>query len=150
MVDWVHGGQMDLSSQEGKIVTDKSDNSSMTQKDEQSVDEFSFLVHGRPVPKGRPRMSRKGRVYTPAKTVSAEEEYSIAVGDDAPIFEGPVRVELTFNVDSTMVTIIPAGDWKSPLRGDLDNYIKLALDGIQRAGIIVNDSQVVHIDATKL
>ena len=131
-------------------MTDKSDNSSMTQKDEQSVDEFSFLVHGRPVPKGRPRMSRKGRVYTPAKTVSAEEEYSIAVGDDAPIFEGPVRVELTFNVDSTMVTIIPAGDWKSPLRGDLDNYIKLALDGIQRAGIIVNDSQVVHIEATKL
>ena len=133
-------------------MTDKSEDSSMTQDNEPQYGEFEFIVHGRPVPKGRPRMSRKGRVYTPAATVSAEEEYAYAAGDEAPVYDGPVKVELSFFKDSTMVKVEPILDeaWKSPLRGDLDNYIKLALDGLQRAGIIVNDSQVMHIEATKL
>jgi len=133
-------------------VTDKSKDSLPTQDNEQpDITEFNFLVHGRPVPKGRPRMSRKGRVYTPAATVSAEEEYAYAAGDDAPVFVGPVKVGLIFSNDSTVVNIESVDkSWKSPLRGDLDNYVKLALDGIQRAGIIVNDSQVVHVEATKL
>ena len=64
---------------------------------------------------------------------------------------GPVKVGLIFSNDSTVVNIESVDkSWKSPLRGDLDNYVKLALDGIQRAGIIVNDSQVVHVEATKL
>jgi Holliday junction resolvase RusA-like endonuclease len=35
------------------------------------------------------------------------------------------------------------------LRGDLDNYIKLCLDGCQRAGIIPNDRLVVQLKAVK-
>tara|TARA_R110002020_G_scaffold132420_5_gene295720 strand:+ start:27160 stop:27525 length:366 start_codon:yes stop_codon:yes gene_type:complete len=112
-------------------------------------DSFAFTVEGRPVPKGRPRMSRKGRVYTPEATKEAEQQYVDSVSD-APTFEGSVYVELTFSKESTDIVITSKEDWKSPLRGDLDNYIKLALDGIQKAGIIANDKQVVGVHAVKI
>ena len=129
-------------------MTGKSNDSS--QKPAQEPGEFSFLIPERPVPKGRPRMSRKGKVYTPAETVRAERAYVEAAGDDYPVYEGAVRLELTFQEDSTAVVIFPVADWETKLRGDIDNYIKLALDGIQRAGIIANDRQVVHVDAMKI
>ena len=110
---------------------------------------YAFTVQGRPVPKGRPRMSRKGRVYTPETTKEAEQLYVDSVSD-APSFDGPVYITLTFTADCTEVKIQTVEGWKSPLRGDLDNYIKLALDGIQKAGIIANDRQVVGVHAIKI
>ena len=136
------------SSWEGLTVTGKSKDSSKTQRDEQA-DEFTFVVGGRPHPKGRPRMSRKGKVYTPEATVLAEKTYIAAVGEDAPTFDGPVTVEVTFCIDATLVTVTPLPHWETGLRGDLDNYIKTCLDGCQRAGIIVNDRQVGQVKATK-
>ena len=119
----------------------------MTQAQEPVVE---FIIEGRPKPKGRPRMTRRGRVYTPAETIEAEELYETTVKGKYEPYEGPVSVILKFSQDNTYVHISSAGDWKSPLRGDLDNYIKLALDGIQRAGLIKNDKQVVHVDAIKV
>tara|TARA_Y100001973_G_C5182894_1_gene325988 strand:- start:614 stop:901 length:288 start_codon:yes stop_codon:yes gene_type:complete len=95
-------------------------------------------------------MTRRGRVYTPAETIEAEELYAETVKDKYEPIDGPVSVVLTFGKDNTYVHISSVKEWKSPLRGDLDNYIKLALDGIQRAGLIANDKQVVHIDAIKV
>ncbi len=131
-------------------MTGKSKKSSEQQDNKPTSDkEFSFVVGGKPCTKGRPRMSRKGKVYTPAATVRAEKEYIVAVGEDPPIFEGPVEVELTFFPEETLVTIRSIDEWSSPLRGDLDNYCKLALDGIQRSGVIINDKQVVILNAVK-
>ena len=63
---------MAQSSQADTTAKDKSTDSSQTPNSgQQSPDEFSFVVPGRPQPKGRPRMSRKGRVYTPKETVEA-------------------------------------------------------------------------------
>jgi len=95
-------------------------------------------------------MSKKGNVYTPGETVRAERAYIDAVGEEHPVYEGYVRVEITFTEDNTLVTVKPADDWTTGLRGDLDNYIKLCLDGCQRAGIFENDRQVVQIDAIKI
>jgi Holliday junction resolvase RusA-like endonuclease len=95
-------------------------------------------------------MSKGGRVYTPQETVRAEKEYITAVGDNPPVFEGPVSLELTFMEDATLVTIKPVETWDTPLRGDLDNYCKLALDGIQRAGVLKDDRQVVILSAVKI
>ncbi|HCV02916.1 MAG TPA: hypothetical protein DG048_09745 [Pseudoalteromonas sp.] len=125
----------------------KSKESLMTQVQEPHIE---FIVEGRPKPKGRPRMTRRGRVYTPAETIEAEELYAETVKDKYEPIDGPVSVVLTFGKDNTYVHISSVKEWKSPLRGDLDNYIKLALDGIQRAGLIANDKQVVHIDAIKV
>ena len=94
-------------------------------------------------------MSRKGRVYTPKETVEAERAYAQAVDDNAPVFEGPVAVEMTFCAEATYITVRSLKEWQTPLRGDLDNYIKLCLDGCQRAGIIPNDRLVVQLKAVK-
>ena len=94
-------------------------------------------------------MSRKGRVYTPKETVEAERAYAQAVDDNPPVFEGPVAVEMTFSAEATYITIRAIEEWHTPLRGDLDNYIKLGLDGCQRAGIIPNDRLVVQVKAVK-
>ena len=128
------------------IVTGKSKDSSNTQKEEPN--EFTFFVEGRPIPKGRPRMSRKGRVYTPKETVIAEKSY-IGAAVDAPRYEGQIEVEVEFCEEGTYITVIPVEEWKTKLRGDLDNYIKLCLDGLQRAEIIENDRSVVKITAVK-
>jgi len=129
-------------------VKDKSNASSKTPSNGQP-DEFSFVVPERPVPKGRPRMSRKGRVYTPKETVLAEKSYIAAVGENPPSFDGPVRVEVMFCQEGTFVTVRSLKEWNTPLRGDLDNYIKLCLDGCQRAGLFPNDRLVVQLEATK-
>ena len=141
---------MARSSQGDTTPTGKSTGSSPTPNSgQQSPDEFSFVVPGRPQPKGRPRMSRKGRVYTPKETVEAEKAYAQAVGDDPPVFHGPVTVEMTFCEEATYVTVRSLTQWQTPLRGDLDNYVKLCLDGCQRAGIIPNDRLVVQLKASK-
>ena len=124
----------------------KSKKSLTTQDQERCVE---FVVEGRPTPNGRPRMTRRGRVYTPKETIEAEELYVSAVPEVEP-FDGPVQITLSFHKDKTYVKVASAGDWKSPLRGDIDNYIKLALDGIQRAGLIANDRQVMQVDAVKI
>lgn len=130
-------------------MTAKSKGSSKTQAEEPTSDEFSFVVPGRPQPKGRPRMSRKGRVYTPKETVLAEKSYIVAVGENPPVFDGPVSVEMTFCKESTYITVRSLKEWQTPLRGDLDNYVKLCLDGCQRAGIIPNDRFVMRLEAVK-
>jgi len=141
---------MAQSSQADTTAKGKSTGSSPTPNSgQQSPNEFSFVVPGRPQPKGRPRMSRKGRVYTPKETVEAEKAYAQAVGDDPPVFHGPVTVEMTFCEEATYVTVRSLTQWQTPLRGDLDNYIKLCLDGCQRAGVIPNDRLVVQLKASK-
>lgn len=139
---------MGQSSRAGKTAKDKSTDSSAT-PNAKPPDEFSFVVPGRPQPKGRPRMSRKGRVYTPKETVEAERTYAQAVDDNPPVFEGPVSVEMTFCEEATYVIVRSLTQWQTPLRGDLDNYVKLCLDGCQRAGIIPNDRLVVQLKASK-
>lgn len=121
-----------------------------TKQEPSQPDEYTFVVQGRPVPKGRPRMTRRGRVYTPKESIEAEKEIAEIIGEDAPVFPGPVSVTMTFSTESTTVTVKSLEDSSSSLRGDLDNYIKLLLDGIQRSPLIENDRQVLHVDAVKI
>lgn len=130
----------------------KSPTSSPEPEKTQPPGEFTFVVHGRPVPKGRPRMTRRGRVYTPKETILAEEQVVEAINqaDTVPEFSGPVSVMMIFEKDSTIVKVRSMNDTSTKLRGDLDNYIKLLMDGIQRSPLIENDRQVMHIDAVKI
>jgi len=92
-----------------------------------------FEIPGLPVPKGRPRMTAGGHVYTPPRTRNYEESVAwhgragnLRFGD-APV---SVRIEL----------------WvKHPLRGDLDNYAKAVLDGLVLGQVIDDDRQVVSL-----
>jgi crossover junction endodeoxyribonuclease RusA len=87
-------------------------------------------IPGRPVPKGRPRRGRNGRWYTPTATIQYEDFVAWmarASGDRYGDRDVTVRIELRTS---------------SRLRGDLDNYAKGILDGLQKGGLFDNDRQV--------
>lgn len=80
--------------------------------------EFEFWVPGKPVPKGRPRMSR-GRVFTPAATLEYEEKVREAAKAMVP--EGfPTHLEYIVKVDLFFSDLT---------HGDIDNHAK-TMDGI--------------------
>src|SRR5262245_17741489 len=90
--------------------------------------EFSFTIPGRPQVKERPAFRRTGHSYTPKKTKEAEKRIKELY--DGPKFTGPIAVSIGLTSEETVVHIIDA-EWDSPLRGDIDNYVKLVLDGLQ-------------------
>lgn len=94
-----------------------------------------FVALGRPQVKQRPRMTRRGRVFTPARTLEAEA--ALAAQYDGPLFTGPIAIQMCLSADRTHIWIedldyVPI----RTLRGDLDNYVKL-LDGLN--GVAFND-----------
>lgn len=109
--------------------------------------EYSFVIEGRPKPKERPRVTRGGRTFTPKATLEAEA--LIRQAYDGPLFEGPVAITTMFRPDKTLVLIGDEEWWgTSPLRGDIDNYVKTVLDGLQGVAY-ENDRQVVRLGAVK-
>lgn len=87
-------------------------------------------------------------VYTPEKTRLAEKK--IAATYDGPKFEGPIAIHIVLDTEGTAVIIEPVDvDEKSKLRGDIDNYAKTVLDGLN--GVAFDDDiQVVKLGVIKL
>lgn len=104
----------------------------------------------RPQVKQRPRMTRRGKAYTPIKTHLAENV--IGEGWTGPKFEGPIYMEVVFDKHSSVVTVGVLDDDQygtTPLRGDIDNYLKLVMDGLN--GIAYeDDNQIRLVKAEKL
>lgn len=102
----------------------------------------TYTFPGEPIPKGRPRSTRSGHTYTPARTKQAEDaiRWELIAGCAKPIV-GPVQVALYFHCKSKTA--------------DLDNLVKLCLDACQkpkgstaRTGYLwENDRQVCRIVA---
>lgn len=102
-----------------------------------------------PRTKGRPRMTRNGRAYTPKETLEAEHAIADTVcADGHEPFHGPVEVRIRYYKDYQVITVTERAR-RSPLRGDVDNYVKLTMDGLQKSGLIRDDKQVHKIIATK-
>jgi Holliday junction resolvase RusA-like endonuclease len=108
---------------------------------------IKFRIEGIPVAKGRPKFSRKGFAYTPAKTRQAETGFlaqAIPFKPEKPL-EGALKVTLIFSI------IKPKSKPKKVLywttRPDIDNFIKL-LDSLN--GVFwLDDSQIVELHAKK-
>lgn len=117
----------------------------------------TLTVPGAPVPKGRPRHTRAGHAYTPAKTRSYEAAIRslamIAMRTRPPI-TAPVKVEIV--VDLPMPASWPrrrkgsamAGFIVPAVRPDLDNLAKAALDAINGI-VLADDGLVVELHALK-
>ena len=118
----------------------------------------SFWLRGQPIGKGRPRFTRQGRAYTPAKTKEYEHRLA-AVASDAmiDIKQDPITVPCKLYVLAQFE--IPKSWSKkrreaatrgevSPGRPDIDNVIKIALDAINGV-VFEDDAQVDRIIATK-
>lgn len=98
----------------------------------------------RPISKGRPRMTRRGRVFTPATTLEFEKKVAEAwTKSKGPIFEGPVSVIIELTTDGFMVRINTITQDHSKLRGDVDNYAKSILDGLN--GVAFEDDKQVYV-----
>lgn len=108
------------------------------------------IFNFRPKSKQRPRMTRTGHAYTPKET--KEYEDSIAEAYTGVLFaEGPLHVTLIFDNDKTEITIrsMRNKSKSSKLRGDIDNYAKSVLDGLNGVAY-TDDKQIVSLELRKL
>lgn len=105
-----------------------------------------FEIAGAPVPKSRP-IHGSGRVYTPRATREYEEWVAMSArAARARVGDEQVEVSLELHHDLVVVELQPITEelrWMP--RGDLDNYAKSILDGLQRGGVFTNDRQVVEL-----
>lgn len=101
---------------------------------------YNFFVPSKPIPKGRPRLGRRGRVFTPQTTLDAEA--IIASLYEGPLYEGPVKIVVVFSTEGTNISISQCDTEPSKLRGDIDNYLKLLMDGLN--GVAWEDDKQVH------
>jgi len=100
---------------------------------------ISIRVTGKPVPKGRPRFTRYGGVYTPATTV----EYETRVANAWREQRGDLSLGGQLEAFIYFGTINHA-------KQDIDNLVKSTLDGLQNAGAFVNgDEQIYKVTASK-
>jgi Holliday junction resolvase RusA-like endonuclease len=92
----------------------------------------SFTIPGEGVPKGRPRLNRKTKVYEDCVALVASASHARYTKDTE------LRVQVLIFTNK-----------KSP--ADIDNIVKSVLDGIQKGGVIEDDSQVcdLHIQRIK-
>jgi Holliday junction resolvase RusA-like endonuclease len=103
--------------------------------------------------KERPRFGKGGRVYTPPRTLDAEAALVALFRDSLPDWEPfnqTCRVEWVFSNDQLGITLRAWPDYANrKLRGDLDNYMKLASDALN--GVLYTDDRlIVSTAAVKL
>jgi len=109
----------------------------------------TITVNTKPVPKGRPRMTRRGRVFTPQTTIDAET--IVRKAWTGPCYDGDVSLVCQFTKEGIRITVSEIAEGtltKSTLRGDLDNYVKLLMDGLNGVAW-QDDKQVKLLIATK-
>ncbi len=103
--------------------------------------EYKIIIPGRPVPKGRPRFSKK-HVYTPhAYTPERTKRYEELVGWRA---KQVINTPLTGDV-AVHMTIYAS----SKIQGDLDNYAKAILDGMNKIAY-KDDKQICILSIQRL
>ena len=111
---------------------------------------MKFEVVGKPVPKGRPRFTRKGVAYTPDQTKAFEKHMNLSArGSKARCGGAPCIVFVTSVFEA------PASWSKSrrekaenglvamTSKPDIDNLVKAALDGAQGEGAAFDDDRQV-------
>lgn len=119
---------------------------------------LTFDIPGKPIGKGRPRFTKQGRTYTPAKTRAQEKEVARRASD-AMVDAGQDPIEAACCVHLVARWPIPKSWPKAkreaairqeiqPGKPDLDNVAKLVLDAMN--GVVYDDdARVVVLSVTK-
>lgn len=98
----------------------------------------ALTIPGPPVPKARPRVTRSGHTYTPARTKNAEDRIAQHLKVRYPRLEptaARLRVVMRFHLKGS--------------RGDADNFGKLALDALNGRAFL-DDKQVDELAVSVL
>ena len=108
---------------------------------------IEFTIYGLPVAKGRPRFTKKGFTYTPAKTKQAEDSFlnqAFSKKPDVPL-QCPLAIEMKIFMPRPKSKSKKIWAWTT--RPDLDNLIKIldALNGV----FWHDDSQIIELHASK-
>jgi len=111
---------------------------------------WTCVVHGPPVGKGRPRFARAGgfvRTYTPAKTARWEDGAAQVMASrwhgaplDCPV--GLLVVAVVARPKNLRRKKDPPQRIPCTTRPDFDNYAKAAADALQRAGVVRDDAVI--------
>jgi len=119
---------------------------------------FTLEIDGNPVPKGRPRFTRTGRVFTPSKTFAYEQSgkhLAREIWKDQDLITTPIScsVVVKMPIPKSWPRKKRAAAEENTLhhtsRPDLDNFIKIALD-ILNGTVISDDSIVVSLSGEKI
>lgn len=120
------------------------------------MDAIRIELTGEPKGKGRPRFTRLGRTYTPAKTRSYEAALRLAAQDameGRPPFEGPLLVFVEAHMpipaswSGKRQRMAAAGEIKHTSRPDFDNLLK-PLDALNEV-VWRDDAQVIEVVCRK-
>jgi crossover junction endodeoxyribonuclease RusA len=82
---------------------------------------YGIWISGKPVPKGRPRFSKFGGVYTPKTTADYEKKIAAAWREkygEKRVIETDLRIHVDVYLKRYTTT-------------DVDNFLKIAMDGLQ-------------------
>ena len=117
------------------------------------MSDFHIEFDIKPFPKERPRATKNGRVFTPNKTINYEKQlrnlFLEQVDENFEPFDGPISVKIDIAVDKVSISVTAVDHKPKGMRGDLDNYIKAALDALNGFAW-EDDRQIVHLDARKV
>ena len=116
---------------------------------------FRFVVKGKPVPKARARVGKRGG-YTPKRTKEYEKKVwatAVSARNQAHLkaHDGPVVLLLAFDQEKAVVDVVYLDESEAYSTGypDLDNLIKSVSDAL--IGVAYkDDAQVVEIRAVKM
>ena len=112
-----------------------------------------FNINTKPVPKGRPRLGKGGKVFTPKTTQVFEEICALSYGNRHYFGKDYISIKIIFNFE------IPKSYTKKrhqdalegkikPSKNDIDNLIKSVLDGLNGKAW-EDDRYIIHLEAEK-
>lgn len=117
---------------------------------------LTFTVHGVPIPKGStkafyvPKLKRAIVTHDNPRTKTWQQdvlEAALAALKGAPPLDGPVALTLRFYLPKPKSA--PKRVVDAVKKPDLDKLVRCVKDGLTRAGIYHDDSQVIAVVASK-
>ena len=119
---------------------------------------IKFTIHGKPIALKRHRVAKNGRMYDPSYKDKKQIWLQIAKFKPKQPLVGDIMLKVIFTIEYPK-KFYRTGKFKHLLkdnipeyvsvRPDLDNYLKLLLD-VMNKGFYVDDSQVVKLQAEKV